>query len=67
MTEDPILTVPEVALKLRVPEGTLRWWRFTGEGGPESFKIGRRVVYHTSVVERYISDQASATSSQRSA
>lgn len=59
---DPLLTVEEVSAKLRTPAGTLRYWRSIGRG-PESFKVGRRVVYATSVVDRYLESQAAATSS----
>ncbi len=60
---DPLLTVEEVSEKLRVPEGTLYYWRSEGTG-PESFKVGRRVVYYTSAVDRYVAQQATETSSE---
>ncbi|MDQ1734598.1 MAG: hypothetical protein QOH56_849 [Pseudonocardiales bacterium] len=60
--DDPILTVPEVADRLRTTAGTMRYWRHVGRG-PQSFKLGRRVVYYQSVVEKYIADQEAATRS----
>ncbi|MDQ1730506.1 MAG: hypothetical protein QOK10_665 [Pseudonocardiales bacterium] len=62
---DPLLTIPEVAEILRVTPETLRYWRMTGMDGPESFKIGRRVVYYTSSVAEYVAKQEAATSSSR--
>ncbi|GAA4726059.1 hypothetical protein GCM10023350_05980 [Nocardioides endophyticus] len=39
-----MLTLQEACAFLRVPEGTLRYWRHLGFG-PRSFKIGRHVRY----------------------
>lgn len=41
---DDMLTLQEACRLLRVPEGTLRYWRHLGSG-PRSFKIGRHVRY----------------------
>ena len=41
---DEMLTLQEACAFLRVPEGTLRYWRHLG-CGPRSFKIGRHVRY----------------------
>ncbi|HSX68705.1 helix-turn-helix domain-containing protein [Nocardioides sp.] len=41
---DDMLTISEACELLRVPEGTLRYWRHQGSG-PHSFKIGRHVRY----------------------
>lgn len=41
---DEMLTLHEACRFLRVPEGTLRYWRHLG-AGPRSFKIGRHVRY----------------------
>lgn len=49
---DPWLTTPEVAARLRQPESTLRYWRQKGIG-PLSTRIGRRVLYRTSEIERF--------------
>jgi hypothetical protein len=41
---DAMLTLQEACVFLRIPEGTLRYWRHLG-AGPRSFKIGRHVRY----------------------
>jgi hypothetical protein len=38
-----LLTLPEVAARLRVPINTVLWWRQQGSG-PTFFKVGRRLV-----------------------
>jgi excisionase family DNA binding protein len=51
-----LLTVAEVAEMTRLSVGTLRWWRAVGEGGPESFKLGRRVMYRRADVEKWLEE-----------
>jgi excisionase family DNA binding protein len=41
---DEMLTLQEACTYLRIPEGTLRYWRHLGTG-PRSFKLGRHVRY----------------------
>lgn len=41
---DDTYTVEEAARFLRVPPGTLRYWRHLG-CGPKSFKLGKHVRY----------------------
>lgn len=54
---DKMLTVAEVAAMIRVPEGTLRYWRHLGSG-PKSFKMGpRRVVYREQDVLEWVDAQ----------
>jgi predicted DNA-binding transcriptional regulator AlpA len=43
-----------------VDAATLRYWRHA-DTGPASFKLGRRVVYRRSEVERWIAEQEGAT------
>ncbi|HLM22220.1 MAG TPA: helix-turn-helix domain-containing protein [Propionibacteriaceae bacterium] len=50
------LTTAEVGAKVRTPAETVRYWRHVGKG-PKSFKIGRRVLYRESDVERWIAEQ----------
>jgi predicted DNA-binding transcriptional regulator AlpA len=38
----------------RIPIATLRYYRATGQGGPKSARLGRRVVYRRSDVEAWI-------------
>ena len=45
----------EVAELVRTPVETVRYWRHIGRG-PQSFKIGRRVLYARSDVEAWIAD-----------
>lgn len=54
-----LLTLPEVSGRLRVPEATLRYWRGRGTG-PRSFRVGRRVMYRTDVVDEWLMDQERA-------
>jgi DNA-binding transcriptional MerR regulator len=49
-----VLTVAEVAAMTRLSQGTLRYWRYTGSGGPQSFKLGRRVMYRRTDVEKWL-------------
>ena len=44
------LTTSEVAALLKTPPETVRYWRHI-RTGPESFKVGRRVLYPKSAVE----------------
>lgn len=54
---DQLLTLGEVAALLRTPPATLRYWRHVGTG-PQSFKIGRRVVYREGDVFAWVDAQA---------
>jgi excisionase family DNA binding protein len=58
---DDLLTLHEVAELLRVPEATLRYWRFC-HTGPASFKIGRHVRYQRRDVHTWLREQRSAGS-----
>jgi predicted DNA-binding transcriptional regulator AlpA len=51
-----LLTVEDVAEMTNglVPVATLRYYRATGEGGPRSGKLGRRVVYRRADVEAWV-------------
>lgn len=57
MSEDDLLTLKEVSSQLRVPEGTLRYWRHLGTYGPQSVRIGRRVLYRRTDVKRWLEAQ----------
>ena len=50
---DEYLTTFEVAELLRTPVETVRYWRHI-RTGPESFKVGRRVLYPKSAVEAWL-------------
>ena len=53
---DDLLTLQEVADLLRVPEATLRYWRFS-RTGPASFKIGRHVRYQRRDLQAWLHEQ----------
>ena len=52
---DALLDVDAASAILGVPEGTLRIWRYRGEG-PVSFKVGRAVRYRREKVERWLQE-----------
>jgi hypothetical protein len=45
-------TLPEVAEHYRAPEETVRYWRHCGTG-PQGVKVGTRVLFHRSEIERF--------------
>ncbi len=51
-----LLRLADVAELTGVPVATLRFWRHQGTG-PRSAKIGRRVVYRESDVQRWVDSQ----------
>jgi DNA-binding transcriptional MerR regulator len=53
------LTTAEVAGICRTSPETVRFWRYVGKG-PESFKVGRRVLYDAAVVEEWLAAQQNA-------
>jgi excisionase family DNA binding protein len=57
--EQAYMTTGEVAELVRAPAETVRYWRHVGRG-PRSFKIGRKVLYARSDVERWIADAREA-------
>jgi DNA-binding transcriptional MerR regulator len=48
-----LLTLIEAADLLRTPVATLRYWRHRGIG-PDSFRLGRRVVYRREDLDRWV-------------
>jgi len=50
---DDFLTTAETAKALRTPVETLRYWRHVGKG-PNSFRLGRRVLYARADVEAFV-------------
>jgi hypothetical protein len=51
-----MLTLQEASRFLRVPEGTLRYWRHLG-CGPRSFKVGRHVRYWRADLVLWLAEQ----------
>lgn len=62
-TSDPYLTTAEVAERYRTAESTIRYWRHAGEG-PKGVKIGRKVLYRLSELERWEQEQAEAEAAE---
>lgn len=56
---DPLITGGELAAMIRRPPGTIRQWRHNGYG-PRGFKVGGRVVYRLSEVQRWLAEQERA-------
>jgi len=56
MTTEILLNLTEVAQRLRIPVATLRHWRATYYG-PRGFKVGRRVLFTESEVNRWVVEQ----------
>jgi excisionase family DNA binding protein len=55
------LTTVEAADLLRVPDGTLRYWRHLGTG-PRSARLGRKVVYLRADLDAWIGQEVARTS-----
>ena len=53
---DEMLTLAEACRFLRIPEGTLRYWRHLG-AGPRSFKVGRHVRYRRADLILWLAEQ----------
>lgn len=53
---EEMLTLKEACGILRVPEGTLRYWRYLGTG-PRSFKVGRHVRYWRTDLVVWLTEQ----------
>ncbi|MGI8881043.1 MAG: helix-turn-helix transcriptional regulator [Jatrophihabitans sp.] len=54
-----MVTLDEIAERLRIPAGTLRYWRHQGRG-PRTFRVGRRVMAYESDVEVWLKEQYDA-------
>jgi len=54
---DEMFTLQEACAYLRIPEGTLRYWRHLG-AGPRSFKVGRHVRYWRADLVLWLSEQS---------
>lgn len=52
-----LLTTEEVASICRTSPSTVRYWRYTGYG-PRGFRAGRRVLYRSSEVSRWLEQKA---------
>ena len=61
---DEMLTLQEACRFLRIPEGTLRYWRHLG-AGPRSFKVGRHVRYWRADLVLWLAEQTSRPQNHR--
>jgi hypothetical protein len=61
---DEMLTLQEACRFLRIPEGTLRYWRHLG-CGPRSFKIGRHVRYWRTDLILWLTEQTNRPQDHR--
>jgi len=50
------MTTPEVAEICRAAPETVRYWRYIGYG-PQSFRVGRRVLYEAAEVRAWLADR----------
>ena len=55
-TPDPLMTLSEVAERLRRSEAQLRWMRHN-RTGPPAAKIAGRIMYRQSELERWLDAQ----------
>jgi predicted DNA-binding transcriptional regulator AlpA len=53
------LTTAEVAALCRTSPETIRFWRYVGKG-PQSFKVGRKVLYEAAAVEAWLTEAQQA-------
>lgn len=59
-----LLTLAEVAVVLKVPVNTLRWWRHRGTG-PGFFKLGRHLVTTVGDLRAWVEAQKHAAGAVR--
>ncbi len=64
-THTQLLTITEAAARLRTPVATLRYWRHLGTG-PDSFRLGRRVVYRRDDIDRWVDVRHKCEAERRS-
>lgn len=62
-----IVDIGQVAELTKVPEATLRYWRYLGDRGPKSFKVGRRVMYRRADVDQWLEELYAAEPVRRRA
>ena len=62
--DDDLLTMAEVAVIVRAPVATLRYWRHLGTG-PHGFRVGRGVRYWRTEVTTWLQRQSDNDSPRR--
>jgi len=63
MTGD-FMTTSDLAERLKTPQSTVRYWRYTGYG-PPGLKVGRRVLYRVTDVEAWLKSLGSTTGARK--
>jgi predicted DNA-binding transcriptional regulator AlpA len=58
------LTTAEVAALCRTSPETIRFWRYVGKG-PQSFKVGRKVLYDSAGVEAWLTEAQQASTAAK--
>lgn len=53
-----ILRLEEISERYKIPLKTLRHYRYTGVGGPHTWKLGSRVVAYEADVEAWLEQLA---------
>jgi hypothetical protein len=61
---EEMLSLQEACAYLRIPEGTLRYWRHLGTG-PRSFKLGRHVRYWRADLILWLTEQTNRSQVRR--
>lgn len=61
-----LITTKELAELVRTSEETVRYWRHIGKG-PRGIKVGRRVLYQRSEIERWLNELAETDTATKSA
>ena len=56
-----ILRLQEISDRTGIPVATLRWYRHKGQGGPQTWLLGRHVVAYADEVDRWVEAQRVAT------
>jgi hypothetical protein len=59
-----LLDMDDLSALLRIPIGTLRNWRVSGDG-PPGFRVGKHVRYRRADVEAWIEELARAEARRR--
>lgn len=63
-TSDPYRTTEEVAIRYRTAPSTIRYWRHAGKG-PKGVRIGSRVLYRESELQRWEREREAEQNGQR--
>jgi excisionase family DNA binding protein len=63
-TTEPLMTPAEAADYLRVAEGTLTVWRCTGRHDLPFVRVGRRIMYRRSALDRWIDARTGTSTGQ---